>query len=388
MWPTPMDDVWSLPEKDLAVLRESRVVLSMSGGKDSTACALLLERHGIEFGRVFMDTGWEHPAVYEYISDVLEPRFGPVETLVSSRYPDGMPGLVRDRYFPSRRARFCTEELKVMPFRAWVDRQSQDLEIVNVVGIRREESASRATAPRWDTDPEAGCDVFRPLVDHSFGDIIQMHQESQIPPNPLYITGSGVLRVGCFPCIFARKSELLKVAELWPERIDQIEAMEEEATAKNRARYKEESERTLRLRSSRVAFNVINDKRVRVLGLPPHNWTQWVRRLRKRPQPLACEEEEVEAATLESMIASGDVHQDLLEEESEAMLRKTFFWGKGGELGRLGIREIVEWAKTDRGGRQFRLFDEESQDGCVRWGMCDSALADAELVQVREGANG
>ena len=50
-------------------------VVSMSGGKDSTACALLaLKTHAREEIRfVFADTGNEHPLVYEYL-DYLEGR--------------------------------------------------------------------------------------------------------------------------------------------------------------------------------------------------------------------------------------------------------------------------------------------------------------------------
>jgi hypothetical protein len=67
-------DLWTIPKEDLEKLKDEHIVLGMSGGKDSTACALLLEKNGIKFDRVFMDTGWEHPALYDYIKDVLEPR--------------------------------------------------------------------------------------------------------------------------------------------------------------------------------------------------------------------------------------------------------------------------------------------------------------------------
>jgi tRNA(Ile)-lysidine synthase TilS/MesJ len=38
-----------------------RVVVSVSGGKDSASMCLLLKELGIPFEMVFMDTGWEHP---------------------------------------------------------------------------------------------------------------------------------------------------------------------------------------------------------------------------------------------------------------------------------------------------------------------------------------
>lgn len=42
-----------------------------------------------------------------------------------------------------------------------------------------------------------------------------------------------------------------------------------------------------------------------------------------------------------------------------------------------GIDEVVSWAKTDRGGRQFPLFSPAPRGGCMRWGLCDTG-ADAE----------
>lgn len=45
------------------------IIVSVSGGKDSTAMLLkALEEHPREqIMPVFCDTGWEHPAVYEYL---------------------------------------------------------------------------------------------------------------------------------------------------------------------------------------------------------------------------------------------------------------------------------------------------------------------------------
>jgi len=37
------------------------VLVSVSGGKDSTAAALFLKEMGIPFQAVHCDTGWEHP---------------------------------------------------------------------------------------------------------------------------------------------------------------------------------------------------------------------------------------------------------------------------------------------------------------------------------------
>jgi len=38
----------------------------------------------------------------------------------------------------------------------------------------------------------------------------------------------------------------------------------------------------------------------------------------------------------------------------------------------IGIREVVEWSRTARGGRQLDLLADLPQGGCMRWGMCES----------------
>lgn len=54
-----------------------RHVVSVSGGKDSTATYLLaLERLGGDFEAVFADTGNEHPYTYEYVARLHERTAG------------------------------------------------------------------------------------------------------------------------------------------------------------------------------------------------------------------------------------------------------------------------------------------------------------------------
>ena len=51
-----------------------------------------------------------------------------------------------------------------------------------------------------------------------------LFQLTDMPPNPLYLKGAQ--RVGCWPCIFARKGEIRQIAELDPKRIDMIRDLE------------------------------------------------------------------------------------------------------------------------------------------------------------------
>jgi len=56
-------------------LLPTKNLISVSGGKDSTAVLLLAIERGVEFDCVFADTGNEHPDVYEYLG-YLESKLG------------------------------------------------------------------------------------------------------------------------------------------------------------------------------------------------------------------------------------------------------------------------------------------------------------------------
>jgi hypothetical protein len=38
---------------------------------------------------------------------------------------------------------------------------------------------------------------------------------------------------------------------------------------------------------------------------------------------------------------------------------------------KFGVRRMVEWAKTDRGGRQYSLLSGEPSMACNQWGACE-----------------
>lgn len=211
--------------EDLAAkLYGRRVVASVSGGKDSAALSLWLKEQGIEHDRVFMDTGWEHPATYEYLRGELTQVIGPITEL---RPKLQMVDLIRKKgTFPSRLRRFCTEELKAFPLRDYFAALSADA--INAVGIRAEESKSRAGMPEWEWSSAIDAETWRPLIRWTFADIRAIHARHGLKPNPLYLMGAE--RVGCWPCIFARKADVELVALRTPERIDLIEGIEAELT--------------------------------------------------------------------------------------------------------------------------------------------------------------
>lgn len=199
-----------------------RVVASVSGGRDSAAMSLYLHELGIEHDRVFMDTGWEHPITYDYLRGPLTKALGPI---VEIRGQLDFLALVRRKgLFSSRVMRFCTTELKVLPAQRYI--ASLGVEVVNAVGIRRAESRARSQSEEWEWSDTFDCEVWRPIARWSADQVDAIHRRHGLAPNPLYAWG--LSRVGCWPCIHARKSEIAIVAERDPRRIDEIEATEQE----------------------------------------------------------------------------------------------------------------------------------------------------------------
>jgi 3'-phosphoadenosine 5'-phosphosulfate sulfotransferase (PAPS reductase)/FAD synthetase len=133
-------------------------VISFSGGRTS---AYLLRRaldaHGgtlpSDVHVLFADTGQEHEATYAFVREVAA-RWA-VEIVWVER-PGQFTQLITDKKFlPNPIARFCTQELKLAPMRAWMLARGYD-HWTNVVGIRADEPRrvakmrAQTYADRWD----------------------------------------------------------------------------------------------------------------------------------------------------------------------------------------------------------------------------------------------
>ena len=68
-------DIEAVKEK----IGDRKVVVSVSGGKDSTAACLYMKELGLEYEAIFFDTGWEHPDTYDYVENYLPTVVGPLQ---------------------------------------------------------------------------------------------------------------------------------------------------------------------------------------------------------------------------------------------------------------------------------------------------------------------
>lgn len=241
-------------------------VVSMSGGKDSTATALLCrETQDPDTIRyVFADTGNEHPLTYEYL-DYLQGRLNaPIDRLkvdfaarlkrkatyvatrwrdegvdesvvqqaISSLVPTGVPFLdlcVWKGRFPSRMAQFCTQHLKTEPL---VEYQMDLIDAGHIVwswqGIRADESLTRRHAMSFE-EVGGGLFINRPILQWPAEATFEAMACCGIQPNPLYRMGMG--RVGCMPCVNCGKDEIAEIAKRWPEVVDRVECWERSVAA-------------------------------------------------------------------------------------------------------------------------------------------------------------
>lgn len=292
----------------------SVVVVSMSGGKDSTATALRVIESGLSARYVFADTQWEAQETYDYL-DMLRDRLGITIDVVGK--PGGMRAAIAGRAgFPSRVQKWCTDELKMQPLRAYHDRVAEEsqADTINVVGVRAQESSARAKLPEWEFSDEWRGYVWRPIIHLPLEEVLAIHHRHGIPVNPLYQQGHS--RVGCYPCIQENKEGIELISRRSPERIDEIEVYEIESSAER------------------------------------------ARRNAENPGRYAGE---VATFFQQSEVVLGDDGKPILLENGKPKRRGVPF----------PIRDAVAWSRTSRGGVQLRMLDSAPSGGCFRWGLCE-----------------
>lgn len=330
-------------------------IVSVSGGKDSTALYLRAMERGLPFRAVFADTGNEHEWTYDFVRELPGKTGGPqiewvkadfsaklakkreyvarvwpvegvpmdkVEKALALLHPTGNPFLdlcLWKTRFPSSKTRFCTDELKIAPMFEGVQLPvlQAGQTVISWQGVRHEESLARQGLPRLQrinpvpySMPAAlrrmgegwRAYAYRPLVEWTTADVFSYHRKHGIAWNPLYDTGMS--RVGCMPCIMCRKDEMRAIATAFPEHIDRIEGWETLVSSVSK-------------RGNSTFFNVTDDP------LLSNGWDD----------------------------ASYD-------------------WS----LSRTGIRARVEWSKTSRGGLQYDalgLMQADFNTSCNQWGACE-----------------
>lgn len=146
---------------------------------------------------------------------------------LAAMYPSGNPFLDLCMWkgrFPSRKAQFCTQELKT----AMLVQYQQALveaghRVVSWQGVRRDESINRRNAKEFERlQPRTY--AYRPLVEHTAAQVVSNLTAHGITLNRLYFMN--FTRVGCMLCINASKQEIAEASIRLPDEIDRLDEWE------------------------------------------------------------------------------------------------------------------------------------------------------------------
>lgn len=219
--------------------RDVVVAIGVSGGKDSDACAIAVDRHLDRIGhkgprllvhsdlgriewkdslpsceRLAQRLGYELLVVRRQAGDMLDRWEGRWRNNVL-RYEDlSCVKLILPWSTPSMR--FCTSELKTAVIASALKKRFPKEDVINVVGIRRQESTSRSKMPVW--APHAGLTrkgsvgvTWNAIIEWPVQDVVYAIQEAGLSLHEAY-TRYGSSRVSCCFCIMSSEADLIASA--------------------------------------------------------------------------------------------------------------------------------------------------------------------------------
>lgn len=187
--------------------RPVRHVLSLSGGKDSTALAVYMRDKVPEMEYVFMDTGEELAETYEYLERIESYLGKPIVRLKNNR--QGFKDLLDARrgFLPSPKMRWCTHYLKIKPFEEYVG----DDPVISYVAIRADEPHRKGYIS---TKPNITAQY--PFIENGLvkDDILRILEDSGLGLPEYYKWRS---RSGCYFCFFQQRIEWVGLLENHPD---------------------------------------------------------------------------------------------------------------------------------------------------------------------------
>jgi 3'-phosphoadenosine 5'-phosphosulfate sulfotransferase (PAPS reductase)/FAD synthetase len=211
----------------LASLEDESIhhIVSLSGGKDSTALAIYMKQHypQIPVEYVFCDTGCELPETYEYI-ERLEALLGTKVrrlTALDQLGVENKPGRtpfdiflneVYGGFLPNPRSRWCTRILKIKPFEAYVGEGYA----FSYIGIRADENRDGYVTKKPPVlSKQPNIVPVYPFKDHGMGlaNIKEILEESGLGLPGYYNWRS---RSGCYFCFYQQNGEWQRLKEQHP----------------------------------------------------------------------------------------------------------------------------------------------------------------------------
>jgi hypothetical protein len=220
--PDPIEPRGALPTKD----RKRTYISFNSGGNDSIATLQFLALNDLATkGRVislYTNTGWAADYWAERmfrVSQWCEARGIEHVELATKGFEqlvlDGDAGTIR---FPNGMRKTCTERLKIIPAKRWMDKVDPDRQAICVLGIRRSESARRIHTPIFEPASvnHGGRALWKPLAEYdddqrdallaSAGFDVLPHRSDE-----------------CEVCIHANREDLRRVSDRGISRVRSLE---------------------------------------------------------------------------------------------------------------------------------------------------------------------
>lgn len=213
------------------------ILVNSSAGKDSMASLDLIAAEAARQGvldRVAVghaDLGRAEWAGTRELAREQAERYGLPFFVVSATGPDLLERVERRGMWPSPQQRWCTSDLKRGPLRRLMTQLVREhrerfgearVRLLNVMGMRAQESPARARRPALRVDHSASngrreVSDFLPLHEWSVEEVWERVHGSRIADliHPAY--AAGMPRLSCRFCILAPKSALVTSARLNPE---------------------------------------------------------------------------------------------------------------------------------------------------------------------------
>ena len=220
-------------------------IVSLSGGKDSTAMFLRMLEEGMPVDIVlFCDTGLEFPAMYDHLN-ALERYTGKEITRIRAEHTfeyyfmehdikrktsSGIPQNQKGYSWAGPKSRWCTEHLKNQPRKRYFRSLHEQYHIIEYVGIAADEGY------RLNRKNNQRDNCLHPLVDWGMteADCLQYCYERGFHWNGLYEIFS---RVSCWCCPLQSLEELRKLYRHFPDLWDKLKYWDSKTWRKFRADY-------------------------------------------------------------------------------------------------------------------------------------------------------
>ena len=207
-------------------MSETKHILGLSGGKDSAALAVHMNKKypDLDIEYFFTDTGYELKETYDFLNK-LKTRLDKPIHYINPRNSFDYFLKKYNNFLPSPTARWCTIEMKLKSMEAWL-KPALDAgqEIITYVGIRYDERGRIGYKPTNNLI-KAKFPFIEDCIDKE--GVIEILESSGLGLPDYYKWRS---RSGCTFCFFQKRSEWIGLKENHPKAWEHAKSLEKQAT--------------------------------------------------------------------------------------------------------------------------------------------------------------